>query len=750
MSPEEIAGHGIDMRSDVFAAGAILYEMATGVRAFAGDTSAALSAAIVAASPARPRTVNRALPPALEAVIVRALARDPAARYQTAGELLDALRDARRTLDAAGAPLIGGFRRWFAAGALAAAVVAAIGVTGAVRGWWRGRTAPVERSAVLVSHIANGTADPDFDGTLREAVTVYLAQSPYLDLVSDERVRSTLQLMGRDPSTRMTHDVAEEVCERLGLSAMLEGSVAAVGSATVVALVATDCRTGATVARQQVEVARKEEVLSALGRVTAEIRTSLGESAPSLARHNVPIEEATTPSLEALKAYTEGAARRAAGSELDAIPFLERAIALDPRFALAHTTLSAIYGGLGETGRSERFAQLAYENREHVSERERLFITYQYHDRVTGDQLKARETLEVWKRTYPRDYRPPNALAVLLLRLGDYDGAAREAEEAARRNPAHAFPYSNLAYAHRGAGRYGEARQTAEQAITRGIETIPTRRLLYQLSVLAGDAAATRAQIDWAARHPRGFDIIGAQAQVEAFAGRMDAGRRLYEETIASATAQGFSQVASGYASQSALTEALYGYSQRAVSQAREVIRSSTAYEPQLRAAVALALAGATDEADAVVRRLRGVRPEDTLLHGAYLPSAEAAVLLQRGRREEAIEQLRAAARYERGVVAALLPAYLRGLAKLRAAKPAEAVEDFKTVLDTRGADPFSPVIPLSRLGLARALSASGRHEEAEKLYGLLFEQWSAADSDLPALSEARGEAAAGYAHDRR
>jgi serine/threonine protein kinase/tetratricopeptide (TPR) repeat protein len=742
LAPEYIAGHGIDTRSDVFAAGALIYEMATGTRAFRGDTAAALSAAIVAAAPARPRTISRSLPAAIESVIMRALSRDPAGRYQTGGELLDDLRDARRAVELPGPSLAGArFGRGIAAGVLVAAIVMAIGVTGALRGWWRSAPPPpVERSAVLVSHIANGTADPDFDGTLREAVTVYLAQSPYLDLVSDERVRSTLQLMGRDPSARMTHDVAEEVCQRLGLSAMLEGSVAAVGSATVVALVATDCSSGATVARQQIEVGRKEEVLGAVGRVTAEIRKSLGESGTSLARHNVPIEEATTPSLEALKAYTEGTARRAAGSEMDAIPFLERAIALDPRFALAHTTLSAIYGGLGETGRSEQFARLAYENREHVSERERLFITYQYHDRVTGDQLKARETLEVWKRTYPRDYRPANALAVLLLRLGDYDRAALEAEEAVRRNPSHAFPYSNLAYANRGAGRYGEARQTAQQTVTRGIETLPTRRLLYQLAVLQNDDAATRAQLDWAAKNPRGFDIVGAQAQVEAFHGRMTAARRLYHDTMASATTQGFRQVASGYASQAALTEAMYGYSARAIVQAREIVRSSTAYEPQLRAAVALALAGAPDEAEVLVRRLRGVRPEDTLLHGAYLPSAEAAVLLRRGRTDAALEQLRAATRYERGIVAALLPAYLRGVAKLRSKNPADAIEDFRTVLDNRGADPFSPVIPLSRLGLARALSASGRRDDANRSYEGLFADWSTADPDLPLLLEARKE----------
>ena len=213
----------------------------------------------------------------------------------------------------------------------------------------------------------------------------------------------------------------------------------------------------------------------------------------------------TTPSLEALKAYTEAAARRAAGAEMDAIPLLERAIQVDPQFALAYTTLSSVYGGLGETGRSEEFARLAYEHRDRVSERERLYIAYQYHDRYTGNQLKTREALEVWKRTYPGDYRPANALAVLLNRLGDYPGAVLEAEEAARRNPAHAFPYSNLAYAHRGAGRYAEARRVAEQAISRNLETVPMRRLLYQVAEIEGDEAAARRHIEWASTRSRGL-----------------------------------------------------------------------------------------------------------------------------------------------------------------------------------------------------------------------------------------------------
>jgi serine/threonine protein kinase/tetratricopeptide (TPR) repeat protein len=742
LAPEQISGGSADYRTDVFSLGTLLYEMATGRPAFIGETPAQTAVAIAGRQPTHPRSLNRAMPAGLGRIIMRALAKDPAQRYQSAGDLFDDLKHARH-----GAVLLDRLpSRLRARPSLIAAGVGgilvagtALALAGRASGWWQSRT---QRSLVLVGHIANGTADPDFDGTLREAVTVYLSQSPYLDIVSDERVRSTLQLMGRESSERMTHEVAQEVCQRLGLQAMLDGSVAAVGSATVVALAATDCTSGATIARQQVDVGRKEDVLRAMGTITADVREALGESRDSLARHNVPIEEATTPSMDALKAYTEGTQRRAAGRETDAIPFFERAIALDKRFALAYTTLSSLYGGLGETGRSEELARLAYENREHVSERERLFITYQYHDRFTGDQTKTQETLEVWKRTYPRDYRPANALAVLFNRLGEYQSAAAEAEEAIKRNPAHAFPQSNLAYALRGAGRFDRAREVAAQAVAKKLSTGPLRRLLYQLSEMQGDQQTARAQLEWAATSSVGFDFTGARAQMAAFRGQMTEARRLYGETIAAAGAQGFAQIGSGYAAQAALTEAVYGFETQAAATARKVIQSATANEPQLRAAAALALAGGADEAEAVIRKLRSVRPDDTLLHTAYLPAAEAAVLIQRGKAPAAIEALRPAVRHERGIVAALIPAYLRGEARLRAGNPVEASREFKVVIDNRGADPFSPIVPLAHLGLARALVRSGDAAGGRAAYDAVLRIWFAADADLPPLIAAREESA--------
>jgi tetratricopeptide (TPR) repeat protein len=743
LSPEQVDGSAADQRSDIFATGTLLYEAATGVPAFKGNTLAEVASDITTGTPVPPRRIQKTIPRSLEAIIMRALAKNPADRYRRASDMLEELRRERRALTRVESA------SWFRAdrrgrtAAVAAAGIALLAMTGTAAGWWWRSKPPVERSAILVSDIVNGTADPDFEGTLREAVSVYLAQSPYLDLVSDERIRTTLQLMGRKPEARMTHDVAAELCQRLGLQAMLEGSVSAVGKTTVVALAATDCATGATIAKEDTEVERKEDVLRALGGLTSSIRRSLGESGASLARNNTPIEEATTPSLEALKAYTEAVARRAAGAEAQAVELLERAIAIDPQFALAHTTLSSIYGGFGETGRSEEYARLAYEHRDRVSERERIFITYQYHDRVTGDQLKTREALEVWKRTYQKDYRPSNALALLLIRLGDYPAAITEAEDAIRRNPVHAFPRSNLAHALRGAGRYADARRVAEEALAQKLETVPMRRLLYQLGELLNDPVLAQQQIDWAANHPRSFDISGARGQVALFHGRVAEARRLFEETMTAATQRGFPQVASGYAAQAAFAEVIYGYGRAPLEQARDVVRSATAYEPQLRAATALALGGEPNEAAALVRRLRGVRPQDTLLQNAYLPVVEASALLARGQTDAAIAELRRAAPYENGIIAALLPVYVRGEARLRARESAEAAREFQSILAHRGADPFSPVVAMAQLGLARAYAQSGAVAESRAAYQAVLTIWANADADLPVLHQAHAELAA-------
>ena len=690
------------------------------------------------AVPVAPRRIRKTLPRALEAIILRALDKSPADRYQRASDLVDDLRRVRRAIDGPIGILWRGARRG-RAGIVTAAGLVLLAMMGTA-GWWWKRSTPVERSAILVSDIANGTADPDFEGTLREAVSVYLAQSPYLDLVSDERIRTTLQLMGRKPEARMTHEVAAELCQRLGLQAMLEGSVSAVGRTTVVALAATDCSTGATIAKEVTEVERKEDVLKAMGQLTSSIRRSLGESGASLARNNTPIEEATTPSLEALKAYTEAVQRRAAGAEVAAVELLERAIAIDPQFALAHTTLSSIYGGFGETGRSEEYARLAYEHRDRVSERERLFITYQYHDRVTGDQLKTREALEVWKRTYPKDYRPSNALALLLIRLGDYAAAIVEAEDAMQRNPVHAFPRSNLAHALRGAGRYAErapGRREGAGGEARDRPDAPTALSARRTARRPGAGAAA--------------DRLGGQSSAQLrHQRRARTGRAVSRPRGRGAPAVRGDDDRRDRARVSAGRVRLRGAGGVRRSDLRLRPRAAGAGPRCRSVGDRLRAAAASGDRAGAWRRARGgggARPPFARRPAAGHVAPERVPAGRRsgraagaGKPDDAIAELRRATPYENGIVAALLPVYVRGEARLRAGAPAEAAREFQSILAHRGADPFSPVVAMAQLGLARAYARSGAIAESRAAYETVFATWAGADPDLPVLLQARSE----------
>jgi serine/threonine protein kinase/Flp pilus assembly protein TadD len=747
MSPEQVRGETLDPRTDLFSLGAVLYEMATGERAFPGSTPAAVFDAVLNREPA-PLALRRPdLPPDLVALVEKALAKDRERRPEAATEIVAELRRIRLELErstpaavsrttatwsrpkAARRPL------WPALAAAAAATVLALA-------WplWRGlRSAPTpltDRDSVVLADFQNATGDAVFDDTLREALAVQLSQSPFLDIVPDERVAETLRMMTRPPGVRLTRDLAREVCVRQGARATIGGSIAGFGRTYVITLDATDCASGDSLARQQVQVGSKEKVLEALGRAASAVRERLGESRATVRRFDVPLEQATTPSLEALRAYALGVAQRAAGSDLESLPFFKRAVELDPDFASAHSALSSVYGNLGETTQRLRHAALAYAHRTQVTERERLFIEYQFHD-ARGEELRAIEILEVWSRTYPRDYRPANALAVSLNRLGQYERAIEEAREAVRRNPSHPFPYSNLAYAYRGAGRFEEARKAASEATRLGVETLPTRRLLYQLCLLEGDAAEAEGHLAWGRGRAREFDLIGAQAQAVAFDGRWQRARGLYASTVEMARRQGFAHVARGYAAVAAFTAALYGDHRRAAREAREILQADLTDAVRLRVAATLALAGAPDEAE---RLLQPSKDAGLLVRDVYVPIASAAVELARHRPAAALSTLKAAEPYELGGVAALAPVFLGGLAHLQQGDGRRAAARFQVLVDRRGVDPFSPLVALAPLQRARALAVAGDRARSREAYDAFLAAWAAADPDLPVLLQARAE----------
>jgi tetratricopeptide (TPR) repeat protein len=751
MSPEQALGRPIDARTDLFSLGVVLYEMATGRRAFGGDDLPLIVMKIVNGIVVPAPTVNPEIPDALDAIIRKLMAVDPEQRYQTAAELLADVDRCLPAMESQRTPRRGGTgvqalrsRKW-RRGALAAGL-AVIAVAAIAFVLLRPRTpALTERDSILVGTIENKAGDDVFDGALATALKLQLGQSPFLDIVTDQRIHETLRLMGRPPDEPLTHAVAREACQRLGVKAMLEGSIAALGRNYVITLNATDCHTGESIGLAQGQAISQERVLSELGAISKQMRTTLGESLPSLQRFDAPIEQATTPSLAALKAYALALDERRRGRELESIAFFNQAIELDRQFASAHAQLSTVYGSVGEWRRSEEFARQAYDLRARVSERERLFITYQYHDRVTGNEDRAVETLQLWKAAYPRDYRPANALALTYNRMGRYDQAAAEAREALRRSPRHPFPISNLAFALRSSGRYAEARQVAEEAVRLGIETSPTRRLLYQLGVQAGDGSAA-VHVAWGRDRPREFDIVSAQADVAAFEGRLQEAAELYRRASDIATARGLKGTASGFMAHLAWLEAVYRSPRDAAVAVRRVIAPAdaesdgTATMPRFRAAAALGLVGMAADAHALLGRTTKQYPEATFVRTVLVPATLASIALSERRPDAAIDALKAAEPTELGTVAGLVPGYLRAEAFRQKGLLKEAAGEYERVLQHRGVDPFSAVIPVAQLGLARTRARLGDAPGSRAAYETLLAMWRSADPDFEPLAAARAE----------
>jgi DNA-binding winged helix-turn-helix (wHTH) protein/tetratricopeptide (TPR) repeat protein len=597
-----------------------------------------------------------------------------------------------------------------------------------------------DRDSIMLGSFENKAGEPVFDWTLRQGLAAQLSQSPFLHIVPEERVRETLRLMGRAPDDPLTHEVALEVCRRQGVKAMLEGSIAPLGQAYVLALQATGCQSGEAIAREQAQAERKESVLATLGRLASHLRGTLGESLASIQRFDVALEQMTTPSLEALQAYTYGQRSRARGEEIESIALFQRAVELDPRFASAYASLSTIYSNLGEADRAVQYAQRAYEHRDRVSARERLSITYQYYDQVTGDLARATEALEVWKQSFPREYQPVNSLALIHNFLGRFERAVEEGHEAIRRNPSHGFPYSNLANAYRGLGRFDEARRTAERAVALRIETLPTRRLLYQLAVMAGDEAAAAQQLEWARNKAREFDMVGVRAQAAAFGGRVREARELYEQTLQMAERAGLPDVGTGHLAAAMSMDLAYGNLAQAAQEARRILTRRPSFDPKLRAALGLARTGATAEAEAIAGELVRAHPEHTTITLILAPMVRAAVELRRQRPERTIDQLRACAPYELGFIAALRPLDQRGRAYLMQGAGREAAREFQRIIDHRGVDPFSPFYATAPLGLARARALVGDAKGSLQAYEEFLAQWAEADPDVPLLLDARRE----------
>ena len=633
--------------------------------------------------------------------------------------------------------------------ALAAIAIATVGVSSyfAPRRPPADTAAFTEEDSVLIADFDNTTGDEVFDGTLRQAMAVQLGQSPFVNVFPEERVRETLRYMGRSPDDRVTRDVAREVAQRQGVKALLAGSISSLGRHYVINLEAVNAATGETVVREQVEAESRERVLRRLGEAAARLRARLGESLGSIEKFAAPIEQATTPSLEAFKAYDLGRKRHFGGQYFDAIPLYRRAVLIDPDFAMAHAALGITYGTAQEPDLAAQSSRRAFELRERVTEREEFYIATRYYMDVLHDGDRAIETLELWKQTYPRDFVPRTNLGARYCAIGQYERALEEAREGVRLNPDAGVAYASLAHGFIGLNRYQDARAAIEQARARNMEPPYSGYMLYAIGLLEGDAAAMQQQVDRVAGTPTEAGMLAVQSVTAAYAGQVRRARDLTTRAVDQALGRGLTGGASQYAAGDALWEAAYGNCREAKRAAARALETTRGRHALRWSALALALCGEADEVPGLVAEMTGRFPEDSFFNDLWRPMIHAALAIRRHDPDRAVRLLRPIGRGELGTDVALWPAYLRGLAYLDQGAPAEARAEFQKVLDHKGVlapKDFNPVAmtlyPLATIGYARAAARAGDVQGSRKAFEAILELWKAADPEIPVLRAAERE----------
>ena len=713
MAPEQREGKPADARSDIYSFGCVLYEMVTGTRV----------------SAQRKRIGSRKI----ERIVSRCLEEDPGRRWRSAVEL-------ERELSA----VASGTSLWKAGAAAAAGVLAA-----SVGAYFYLQRAPrlTDKDTIVLADFENKTSDPVFDDTLRQGLSVELQQSPFLSLIPDQQVQRTLALMGQPKDARLTPELAQQVCERTGSAAVLEGSIASLGSQYILGLRARNCNTGSVLDQEQIQAARREDVPSSLSQIARKFRTGIGESLATVEKHSKPLEEATTPSLDALKAYTTA-------MKLDStagIPLFRHAIEIDPKFAMAYANLGLDYSDIGESVLSAENTRKAWELRDRVSDQERFFIDFTYQREVTGNLEDAYQTLELWHRTYPRDYLVLSLLGGLSTHgTGRFEKVIEASRASQAADPDVVFSYHNLASSYLFLDRFPEAESVLQQASARKVEEPYFMVLRYNIAALKGDKDQMEQVVALAnGKHGAEHWVAHEEALALARSGRLQEARRSSSRAVDLALQEGDREKAASYRAARAMWEAAYGNAVEARTNALAALELSKGRDVEYTAGLALALSGESSRSDALAGNLEKRFPEDTIAKFDYVPVLRALSALKAGKPMESVERLQIALQYELAAnglnfnhfyLGGLHSAYVRGEALAAEQLYGEAAAEFQKVLDHRGLVGLDPIGALAHLQLGRTFALSGETTKAKTPYQDFLTLWKDADADIPILKQAKAE----------